>query len=249
MPHLPRTDTRRHGFTLLEMTVVIAIIGIVSGMVVAGRAYLYHAQLNQIMQDAQYYRAAFNQFEDKYVAVPGDMAVASTVWQYAKNGDGNGFIDAGTSNPNEAFFAFQHLANAGVIDGFFTGTAGATQAGHAIIGTNIPAGPLARSGYYFRDISLEEVPSGNFWWFAGSYTHPFFFGGNTNAWLPEAPIITPKEAQMIDTKYDDGMPGMGHVRTPHSGYLPNCVNSANAGSAQYLLAYKAIACTLIFTQP
>lgn len=247
MPHLPRTDTRRHGFTLLEMTVVIAIIGIVSGMVVAGRAYLYHAQLNQMAQDAQYYRAAFNQFEDKYVAAPGDMANASTIWQYAKNGDGNGVIDAG--NGAEIMYVFQHLSNAGMIDGFFNGTPGAAGPYHAIPGLNIPVGPLPRSGFYFRDIAWDTVPAGDPYWFAGFYARPLLIGNDTGNFLPQSPMLTPKETLMIDTKYDDGMPGMGNIRAPHNGFLVNCTNGTNPGAAQYLLGYKATACFLIFTQP
>ena len=49
------------GFTLVEMSIVIVIIGLIVGGVVASRSYIRNAELNTIMNESKYYINQFNQ--------------------------------------------------------------------------------------------------------------------------------------------------------------------------------------------
>lgn len=243
--HRPSPTT--HGFTLLEMATVLAIIGLLAGVVVAGRSYVQQATINSLAVDAQYYRNAFNQFEQKYGMPPGDMATASAVWPYAGNGDGNGFIGLSGNNA-EYFYTFQHLANAGLIEGLYTGAAGSGGAAHAVPGSNVPAGQLVGSGFVFRDISTDYVTS-DATFFNGLYQKPLMLGAATTSGLPNSPLLTSKEAAQLDDKFDDGRPSQGNLRAPISTSLAACTTTAVVATAVYNTGSTGPACWLVFTQP
>jgi prepilin-type N-terminal cleavage/methylation domain-containing protein len=88
------------GFTLIEMSIVLVIVGLLAGGVLVGqdltRAAYIRAQISQI----ENFNTAVNTFYGKYQALPGDMN-ASTAQangfaprgQYAGEGDGNGIIE------------------------------------------------------------------------------------------------------------------------------------------------------------
>src|ERR1700685_2119592 len=92
-----RRDTRggirpgRGGFTLIEMSIVLVVIGLVVGGVLVGqdliRAAYVRAQISQIEK----FNTAVNTFYGKYQALPGD--INSTIAQT------NGFAARGQYNP------------------------------------------------------------------------------------------------------------------------------------------------------
>ena len=242
MPHI--TDGRR-AFSLLEMAMVVTIIGLLAGAIIVGQNYVYRAQLTTMVNDAKYYRDALNRFEDKYHSLPGDMPNASAIWQYAGNGDGSGFISYPT-NQREFFLVFQHLANAGFIEGAYTGVSVAGVQG-AVPGKNVPAAAIENVGYWFWDLNNDYL-SGSTAFFDGYYVHPLVVGMIKSGDMPFNPFLTPKEAYQIDDKYDDGRPGTGTIRTQHAGSSPECVAGTNPASATYL-GTNLVRCWLIFLQP
>lgn len=65
--------TAKQGFSLVEMTIVIGIIGILAGGIIAGQHLLRSAELNAAVKEHEYLAAATRNFIDKYGAYPGDM--------------------------------------------------------------------------------------------------------------------------------------------------------------------------------
>lgn len=261
----PRHDIR--GFSILELSIVFAIIGLLIGGVLTGQNLLRTAMLRKIGAEEQRYVNAVRQFADKYAELPGDMSGATNVWDVAHatpatcattnsatlanpkltcNGDGDGLVEtqAATSNVAEIFRFWQHLANAGMVEGLFSGVAGSAGTSDAIINTNIPVGPVDGSGYAAIYVGTKSAQAG---WFDGDYGHVIFFGRKrAGNFFPEAVAITPSEARSIDQKLDDGKPALGSVRTFKNQWYANCATTDVANTAVYSTTYEDVGCQLLF---
>lgn len=239
------TVVTRRGFTMLEMAMVLAIIGLLLGGLIGIASYTKNARLSTMMNEGKYYINAFNQFQTRYGAPPGDYATASLAWTGAGNGDGNGLIRAAAvAVPLERYYAFQHLANAGFIQGKYTGAA--SPDGGATIGLNVPGTSVDKSAFLFDhpDATDGFVPAGDTTYFEGQYGNVLTIAGlndKTNQ-VPNLPFLTPKEALRLDEKFDDGMPGMGTVVTPENTALSECASSNTTASATYSTNNAGKAC-------
>ncbi len=92
------SNTKR-GFTLIELSIVLVIIGLIVGGVMVGRDLMEAATLRSVASQLQSYQVATNTFRLKYNALPGDIkaAHASQLGLAPRNGaqghgDGNGVI-------------------------------------------------------------------------------------------------------------------------------------------------------------
>lgn len=126
------------GFTLIELSIVLVIIGLIVGGVLVGQDLIRAAQGRKIISEAEQITTAVRTFQLKYNALPGDMANATTYWGDATasgacndnnrsvpltaggptcNGNGDGHIDSTVSGAGtqEVMFFWQHLFNAGLI--------------------------------------------------------------------------------------------------------------------------------------
>ena len=158
----------RNGFSLLELSIVLVIIGLLAGGVMTGQSLIRAAELRAVITEYQRYVTAMQAFRDKYMALPGDMKTATAFWGDDNtncadaavangtpgtcNGDGNGNVDYNTavSSTSETYQLWKQLALAGLLEGNFTGLSGPTLTGgyalNTIIGTNIPASKLSNAG-------------------------------------------------------------------------------------------------------
>ena len=167
-----KTIPRRHGFTLVEMSIVVIILGLLVGSILSGRALMRASELNSIAVSYQVYKNAVKSFRVQYYSLPGDMANATSIWGYTGgagctnssgtastspgtcDGDGDGFIEYGAtaSRAGEAFQGWRQLALGSFIDGSYTGIAGTPADGTygAVkydIGTNGPNSKIDLVGW------------------------------------------------------------------------------------------------------
>lgn len=70
--------TGRKGFTLIELSIVLVIIGLLVGGVLAGQTLIAAAQVRKEISKLNSISTAINTFRVKYDALPGDMANATT---------------------------------------------------------------------------------------------------------------------------------------------------------------------------
>jgi prepilin-type N-terminal cleavage/methylation domain-containing protein len=245
-----RTRARRaagrqdaNGFTLIELTLVLVIIGLLAGAILVGKSMIKMSQLMGVITQIKQYQNAISLFKAKYHYLPGDMPDAESFWgtdpggcpdtPYTAtlhtatcNGDGNGIIGAKLigdyhCNDNTEIFRFwQHLSNAGFITGSFNGIGG-PNAGlcnqYALVGVNVPVASVASNAgitvYNFVGASTAYPE----WYYPSKMTHGFWLGAQSPASVAAPtifPALTGSDAASIDDKIDDGYPNTGNVLTP-----------------------------------
>ena len=82
--------SNKSGFSLVELSIVIIIIGLLFVGVSGGSKLIKSAKLNKIMRDISAVDTSFLAFLQAYDAYPGDFKDATTFWGDTGVADGNG---------------------------------------------------------------------------------------------------------------------------------------------------------------
>lgn len=192
------------GFTLVELSIALIIIGLLVGAVLQGREMLGRARLDATVGQIEAIRAAVDSFRQSYGTLPGDDPQAlSHFGAGINNGNGDGTINGNGAN-DESLAAWRHLSRAGLlanIDAVATGGLAQT-----------PPTPI---GGVYEILSETVQGSTRHWLRLGNQT-----GGagsvNTNG------LLTPLQAEKIDSRLDDGQPTRGRVRARGA----NCISGS-----------------------
>lgn len=224
--HLSRCSSCVSGFTLVELSIVIVIIGLIVAGVTAGNALVRQAQLRAVGTNVDKFQAAIYAFKLQYNALPGDFNNASAVWGTACdstpsncNGNNDRKIDfTGVNLQNESLRAWQHLYLAALLPVSVTGT------GVMFTANNSPAGPIKNSIYFMTYHGTAFFSRATTALSLGLSTGAVWSGAN----------ITAAEAQSIDKKMDDGIANKGRMygMTGNAGGTPagNCSTTVGVGA-------------------
>lgn len=93
----PGIGGRPAGFTVIELTVVMIIIGIIIGLVIKGQSLIVRGQMKQLFQQKQDIAAAFSGYYSRFAYFAGDDPNASSRFGCVTNGNGNGRVGVGSS--------------------------------------------------------------------------------------------------------------------------------------------------------
>ncbi len=257
----PRIPTTKAAFSLVELSIVLVILGLLVGGVLSGQSLIRAAELRSITTEYSRYTTAMGSFRDKYFALPGDMSNAASFWASGTgNGDGDGKIENhGTAANNEISTFWIDLAFAGLIEGSYTNIAGTTltaptnnpkaRLGNAVwnvIGLGTVGMTSASTDLGVTDLAGESI-------FEGTYGNALVIGAGTNAILSTG-VLRAEEAWNIDTKTDDGRPASGSVLSQENqgeNDLSRCstldaVTTTLAASEYSLTSTTLTACSLVF---
>ena len=255
---------RYTGFTLVEMSIVLVVIGLLVGGVLIGQELIRSNELTRISSDALRYQGALNIFLEKYNALPGDMPNATKYWPAKAScptgtgtgtcdgdGDGNiGIFDGNNPICIESTRAWQHMALSNIISGQYTGAkpVGTTSYCGANAGENAPGTSFGNGAYSWM---LPNDYTAWLYFSIQKYNMLYVGGTHSGTDLPVYALFTTTEAFAIDTKVDDGKPGQGRVQSQisTSPYSPGCTSTNVAATATYVTSNTSgPLCPLIFSQ-
>lgn len=228
------------GFTLIEMSIVLVIIGLIVGGILKGQEIVNAAREKQVINQLNSVRTGQNTYIDRHAMYPGDDTRGKFVSAYSINGNGNTLVGAGTSataantvatnsvantpdqTKEEAGYFLQMLAE-GLIGNAVppTSTANATAFGvdrsswlpnTAFPNTGLGVAAGVHAGNSAVDIS-SPITRGTNWLTLWS----FIYTNNGG--------VSYRQAGHIDVALDDGSPVTGLVR----GDNANCNTTTGTG--------------------
>lgn len=239
----------KQAFSLVELSIVLVILGLLVGGVLSGQSLIRAAELRAIPTELAQFQSAIYSFKDKYLALPGDITNATAFWgthptplacfnpspdRRTCNGNGNGEIDGNA----EMFYLWQHLSNAGLIPGTYLG-------GYSSTPSSSPTSKADRSAYWQPFADGPVLPNVDPEVFAFPRGNIFLLSGTAFPGGTALQFLTPEDLWGIDKKIDDGLPYSGKV----IAWKPSCTNADIVGDdsqAVYMLTVKDKVCHVYF---
>jgi prepilin-type N-terminal cleavage/methylation domain-containing protein len=213
------THRKNKGFTLVELSIVIVVIGLIVGAVTAGVSLVQAAKLHSDIAKFREYKMAYSLFMDQYNAVPGDMRNATAYWPgVTADGNGNKIFDG-----NESQYTYNQLSLAKLIKGTF-------------IGWDYPKPSIGKNSG-----SLLLILTQGTMWLANPGASPnvlvtYDARGGAESWNNG---VSPKQALAIDIKIDDGVPNKGKV-AGFSEPMNDCIKQSDGTTNAYYGSYIGI---------
>jgi prepilin-type N-terminal cleavage/methylation domain-containing protein len=238
---MKRRDPYIRAFTLIELSIVLVIIGLLVGGVLVGQDLIRAAEVRAQISQIEKYQAAANTFYGKYGYLPGDIRDPdATSFGFLSRGtgpcqgDGNGMLQgSGTSEScmgeaagvGETAMFWVDLSTAHLIDGTFNTANPSTPLSTDVTGSAInlyfPQAKLGHGNYVYVWSSTTTVISSGTYLYFGTGTNFFGLaavqlissaGGTAGRLEGTAKNIPVAQASAIDKKMDDGLPITGRVQ-------------------------------------
>lgn len=233
-----RKTKKNAGFTLIELSIVLVIIGLLVGGVLVGNDLIKAAEIRSQVSQIEKYNTAVNAFKLKYNNLSGDIPDASAFGFIARGtnagqGDGNGLVQGIYANAANSSCGSFIISGESVL--FWADLSSANF---------IEAGLNAASATSMTDLTAADIPlylpkakiSGNYVAVgSGQCTANPNVVPNTGANYFVISAITGDaggrhatanlglsvyQAYSIDTKIDDGLPQAGKVTAQYWNNLP-----------------------------
>ncbi len=205
----------RGGFTLIELSIVLVIIGLIVGGILVGRDLIKAAENRATLGEYEKFKTAAMTFRLKYNCIPSKCWKAVALGLADSGGVADPYADPCIAYPDMPWLAgadeicwddalnfWYQLARAGLIGGAYVGYSGqdASAVGNIKAGREYPIAAIKTQGWWINgnnplhinqfsllDLALP-TPTGDF-----------------------ASSVTPSQGYYLDTKVDDGLPDSGRV--------------------------------------
>lgn len=239
---MTNTNKKKKGFTLIELSIVLVIIGLIVGGVLVGQDLIKAAELRATISQIEKYNTAVNTFRLKYNGIPGDISNAATFFAAGTNeggdggADGDGLVEgvsadntpctASVCHSGESAGFWYHLSDAGMISESIPAT------DYTAITLSMNTAPQVKAGS--GHVVVSAIGGRNYYGLVGAPTSGAVAAGGSTSTFTAA--FTPAEAFQLDGKLDDGLPASGSmlsatIATPLPG------TAAAAGDCNSATAY------------
>lgn len=185
---------KQHGFTLVEIAIVLVIIGLLLGGILRGQELIQNARVRNIIDQQNGIKAAFFGFQDRFRMIPGDLTAA----QVAQVGSGVVVAGAGGDGAiaaTDSPLAFQNIT----VTGFISCQTCTAAAAAASSPTNSPVNVYGGALQLVTD-NVYSAP--------GAYTA----GAAARHNIKTGNLIPGNVLAEADVKVDDAVPNNGQFR-------------------------------------
>ncbi len=211
----------KKAFSLVELSIVIIILGLLVASVTVGKDLIQAAQLRALITQLDSFETQVGTFQLKYNELPGDISNPNKRGLGNHAGDGDGLLEDDTTGGDpdtidyEISYFWEHLNRAGFADGAYDGDTTNGSLGETF--------PEAKHGGGIVAYGLNGVN--------------FFHVGITHSSNDSPPnlvfkdTLIPEDAFSVDNKIDDGFPLKGNVVARSASCTTNptsftCANTA-----------------------
>lgn len=210
----------KSGFTLVELSIVLVIIGLLIGGILVAQSMVSTARINSQVQQLQQFDIAINNFRTKYQGLPGDNLIIPH--DSCQGGDNNGYIDG--KRDSGCVFSITGITwagNAELANFFYQLTSldllKTTRADGQPYSRSSDAGTVYSDKQFPMsklDKELGIIVAGNPAWDKNYYffnrsgrpSHQMDYHGSNV-------LMSAKDALAVDLKLDDGKPLTGTARS------------------------------------
>ncbi len=201
---------KQTGFSLIELAIVLVIIGLLLGGVLKGQELINSAKAKSMIADFKNAQIFIYGYLDRYRALPGDDAAASSHISGGTNGDGDGIIEgawnSSTTSDESALF-WQHVRLAGLS----TGPSNVSSADFF---------PRNSEGGRIGVQSINGSPP---------------ITGLTGTYVTCSQNLSGSIAKQIDVNLDDGETSTGNVRAIVTGNTTAVASTAIVDGSPYIV--------------
>jgi prepilin-type N-terminal cleavage/methylation domain-containing protein len=260
---------KKSAFSLIELSIVLIIIGLLIAGITGGASLVSSSTLRAVMGEARGYSVGVNSFYAQFNGLPGDYNTSVLPTSGILSGtytntsaNGNGIIEYNTA-PGEGTGAIYNLVGTKIIDPTSLFPSSATQGMMTFVtsvstaltvGTHIPTSKSKGAGWVF-----DNVPTTAYSGTTGQNVVVLTNGSAAGAALPLVAAsgagngtvnnaiasLVPADLLSIDTKLDDGKVTTGRVTgTALTGCM--ATNAPTVATTAYAVATTTKACVLSY---